>query len=153
MLTFLNNLRESINTNVGQSINPERVAYSFMVIIPLNIIAEIFFFLNTYIFSILFAPFRFFLKMKRNPYSVYAIAIIVRFYFPFREIKNEYSFYISAGVFTLVAFLASRKNLVAKNSAVCLAAEVNKLVTSLIILFYHSWAPKRTGLHLFGLPS
>lgn len=131
MRRHLLKISEALTTNIGQPVESDRVIYTTFFIIPLNILAEIAFFINTYIIKPLISALKIFIGRRPSLVGIYGVMVLLLMVYP-RAIQNTHYFYWIAGIINITAFMASRGLLVAKNGDTTKLFIINKLLTTML---------------------
>jgi hypothetical protein len=124
-------IKEAVTTNLGCAVNEDRLIYSTFFVLPVNIVAELFFFINTYILALPMTFLKIFVKKRQNSLGIYGSMIVVLIIYPLST-KNKDAYYLIVALFHILAYWASFSILVVKNTPISGVFILNKVITAIL---------------------
>lgn len=132
MLGYILKIKETLLTSIGCQVENERPVYSLCFVIPINILSEVSFILNTYLIRPVISFLKVFIGRRPSAVGLYGAIISILVLHPL-VIVDKNSFYIIVGLIHLLAYFATKSVLVIKNTQFSGLFLLNKLITSLLL--------------------
>ena len=143
---YIKQIIEAITGNQGASIVSSRPLYSSLFVIPVNILSEVGYFLNSYVLSMPLTLLKLFVKIPPTWVSIFMFALSY-FYFACSGLKANNlpeNYYAMAGAIHVLAYMSSSKIIVSRSTEYSsiffwlnkvASSAINSLSTAIFIYF------------------